>query len=581
MFHGRWISSAFAIAAIVGSLVGCSSSVHSTRIDTSKQFDPANGVVAIQVTSNTNQLSEYNKNWDSVNVIRLDTIEHKKQKARKRLTDQGKEVPPDSELKWSPDIYPLEVSKVGVNESRIFFGVVPEGHYTVANISSYYYDGSITSRVSMPVWQSGGEFRIKGSRLTDLGNILFQPLLNIKQKSFWRANNQKRAYVTRTFAKIELGNLLKIVHPALNKHIDFENPLTWSVDNADKFRQRVSKISLANLYGTDILQLRYHAKGILPTRLGKLRIIDDENNWSQLSLPTQAQILSATDNENQIILGAERGLVFSAKTLGDNWKKQQALDPSYAITWLGSQNENYFAIARKGNNHTIFTFKDVNKKWKSIRDFKTHSSVLPVIDNNHLNVYSNGKRFQYSTTSNTWSESKDIRLSKLKRISSSVLIGLEEGLFFKSSDQALSVDNGKNWITIERKLKFGEKIAGSSLPFLTDDKRIFTVGRKGNKDIQETGTGAREQQGTLHLLELDFEDPTNEDKSIFHGLIEPECASLIPGISAASRIYVICDKGAIKHTTDLGKTWVTDVLIDLLSMQNSYDELVKGLSKSN
>ena len=273
--------------AITWLLGGCVASVHSTKIDTSKPLDPNNGVVAVQVVNNAERLSGLNSNWTSVIVIRLDTIEERKEEAREKLLSAGKSVPSDEELEWNPDYYPLSSQFSGTKDSRIFLGMMPEGEYMISRLFSVERIGNMTSTVSMPVGYTTGKFMVEKARFTDLGTLLFHPLLNIKDESFWSSGTSFRAYVTRTSGSLELDQLVQLVHPKLKSSVDFESPLTWQKDGIDEFRQKVAKISQDNLYGSEFTALDHHAKGVLPTRLGRVRVLNSNSEWTPLELPTQ------------------------------------------------------------------------------------------------------------------------------------------------------------------------------------------------------------------------------------------------------------------------------------------------------
>ncbi|KZN40879.1 hypothetical protein N482_20930 [Pseudoalteromonas luteoviolacea NCIMB 1942] len=50
---------------------------------------------------------------------------------------------------------------------------MPEGEYIISLLYSFYSDGSVSSWINMPVFQSAGVFQVKNAQLTNLGILVF------------------------------------------------------------------------------------------------------------------------------------------------------------------------------------------------------------------------------------------------------------------------------------------------------------------------------------------------------------------------------------------------------------------------
>jgi len=577
------------LAVIALLLGGCASGVHSTKIDPNRPLDPVNGVVAIQVVNNAERLSGYNANWTTVNVIRLDTIEARKEEARQKLIAKGQSVPADDKLEWYPDTYPLVADERGLKDSRIFVGTIPEGAYMVASLRSYYYDGNVTSTISMPVWNVAGRFKVDKGRFTDLGTLLFQPLLNIKTDSFWGAQHRQRAYVTRTSNSFELTPVVRQMHPQLDSVINFDRLLTWDPDPIDSFRREVAQISLDNLYGTEFFALEHQAAGVLPTRLGRVRVIDKAGEWSQIQLPTQSQILAAIDTPGQILFGGERGLLFSADSISGEWSISQPVNFSYAITWLGRYDGHFLALAQNGESYELYRFRNADSEWQLMQKlqvgnalFGATGGVFPVVYGETLRLISDGENWDYDKARQSWVKSKGSKLMRIKQLDSRILVGLMASTASLAGSQVVSFDDGTTWSLVSRKLMSADKGAVLSLPAIRHDGNLLTISRKAPKtDRVELGNNSllREDTNKLQFVTVNSRQTENNKAWVYRGQVDRECASILPEISYERRIYLLCDNGGIVFTDDLGATWNADIVIDISSLQRTFDNLIKKVTQ--
>lgn len=577
------------ITCVILLVSGCAATVHSTKINPTIPFDPNNGVVSVQVVNNSDRLSGYNRNWTSVNIISLDTIEERKEEARKKLVSKGEPVPSDDKLVWYPDSYPIHGTNIGVQDSRIFLGMMPAGNYMVSSLYSYYYDGNVTSTVSMPVWETAGSFKVANGGFTDLGTLLFQPLLNIKKQSFWGAQNQTRAYVTRTAGELELASLVEQIHPQLKSSVNFGRSLSWEVDPADSFRREVAKISLNNLFGTEFISMQHHARGVLPTRLGQLRILDRNRQWNTLQLPTQSQILAAVDTPGQIVFGGERGLIFSSDSLDGVWAVTQPISPTQAIVWLGRYDGDYLALTNQGREYKLYRFKEIGSGWELMKELRVGGSiftsaggVFPIVSGNRLRLLADNQLWDYDRQTKTWKKGSGQRLLRMRQLDENILVGLQTSSWDGIGNQTISFDGGSTWVVISRALENIDKQADLSLPAVISGGKMITVSR-----IPMVKLGPREPDdknpgfNILQMVVINGSDPGLRETWSYHGEVNGECGSIIPEISDSRRIYMLCDKGGLVYTEDLGETWVVDVEIDIAGLQAGFDQLVKKLRAGN
>ncbi len=592
MKQGKYLGAQF-IFLIILFVSGCATTtIQTASIDTSKPFNRNSGIVAVQVVNNTDRLSKFIDNWTEVVVTRVDNIEELKQQARDKLKAEGETIPEDKNLEWDPDIYTLMSRSSGLNESRIFIGELPEGEYIVSKLWSYYNDGEVSAYLSMPVGFSAGIFRVEKTRFTDLGTLLFQPLLNIKKKSFWSPQPGSRAYVARSSTNLELGQLVKQVYPKLKGSVNFNNPLTWKADNLDSFRIKVADLSYENLYGNRFVPFSHHGKVVQLTRLGRVRILNKNDHWSQLTLPTQAQLLTAIDTPDQIAFAGERGLLLTSNSINGDWKISQPVNPDHSIKWLGKIDEQFVAMTVNGNKYNIYKFDNFDSNWQLIKThiqkssfFSVTGGVFPVITANRtLRLFINDKIWDYDSVMGVWSSTNGNKLVRLSQLSGTNLSALEISSWDGIGDQAVSFDSGLSWIIINRNLNSTareDRRADASLAAITTQGKLITVGRPPMENISfDDRASIKKNTNPLKIIAIDKSQVQKKNEWAYLGDLKEDCATIVPELSMDERIYMLCDKGQIVYTKDNGKSWQTDISIDIASMQQSFDALLLELKSA-
>lgn len=589
MKSGRY-SALLPVLFLILFLSGCAThNIRSTSLDSSKPFNQENGVVAVQVVNNTGRLSKFIENWTEVIVTRIDNFEALKEQAREALKAKGDVVPEDEELDWKPDVYTLESRDSGLAGSRIFIGEMPEGEYIVNNLWSYFDNGQLTAYLSMPVGYSAGTFTVEKSSFTDLGTLIFQPLLNIKKESFWGTQSELRAYVARSSEILELGQLVKQVYPNLQEYIDFSNALTWKADNIDTFRKKVVELSFENLYGNHFVSLAHHGRAVQLTRLGRVRVLDQDGKWSQVVLPTRAELLTALDTQNHIAFAGERGLLLTSESLNGEWKMSQPVGSDQSILWLGKGDSYFFAMTNNGDTHNVYKFESLGSTWQLIKSHKRISrfftatgGVFPIITNRGaLRLFIDDKMWDYDAALDSWSIAGGRKLLKLSQLSGSNLSGLEVSSWDGVGQQTVSFDEGSNWKNVGRNLVSTtneDRFADTSLAAITEAGKVISVDRPSLKNASfELTSSVEKNTNPLQIVTIQKNKMDEDDQWQFHGKVENECAAIIPELTSVLSIYALCDNGQVVVSKNHGKNWETDIEVDIASMQAGFDLLVQEL----
>ena len=570
----------FIILLLVTAMAGCATNtINSTSLKEVTSLPETHGVVAVQVINNTSRLAPLHKGWTEVIAVRLDNREERKQAAIEKAKVKKPNINPE-DVDWEPDFYSLSLDSQGVVESQLFSGSMPEGKYLIATLYSYYYDGDISSWVSMPVSWPAGTFNVKASQFTNLGSVVFQPLLNVKEKSFWSSTSSQKAYVTRINELEDLQKFVVNLYPQATQSVNFSNPLSWEEDELDELRNDLSALSRENAFGDNAMSLSHIGMGAVAAKFGQLRVLKNNGSWQQINLPTNAQISAVLEIDNKILIGAERGLVYLADSLNGPWKKFTPVSAIEAITWFGEGNGAFFALTSSAKDYFVYTFDSINEPWTKIGTFKKkdpndwlvqNGGLFPIITRNGaIRILNDNKLFDFNTETNQWTSTKTSPMVKLSQLKNGVLVGLEVSQWDGVGDQVISFDEGNSWNTISRRLDiFGDNKADRSLPALLDNGTVVTIGRMGDK-------GKRK----LKLITQTKENISDRKSWQAHGEAQKDCHSPLPELTHNNRLYFLCDQGQIVSTDDLGFNWKTEVEIDISGMQEQYDALLEALKSS-
>ena len=565
------------ILLLITVLSGCATnSIQQTSLKTVTALPENHGVVAVQVINNTSRLAPLHKGWTEVIAVRLDNREARKQAAIEKAKIKKPNINPD-DVEWEPDFYSLSLDSQGVVESQLFSGSMPQGKYIISLLYSYYFDGDISSWVSMPVSWSAGTFDVKANQFTNLGSVVFQPLLNVKEKSFWSSGSSQKAYVTRLNELEDLQKFVIDLYPQATKAVDFSNPLTWEEDELDELRNDLSALSRENAFGDNAMSLSQIGTGAVAAKFGQLRVLKSNGTWQQINLPTNAQISAVHEINNKVIVGAERGLVYFADSLNGSWEKLTPVSATQAIIWFGKGNGEYFALTSSAKDYFVYTFDSINQPWTKIGTFKKknpndwlvqNGGLFPIIKRNgEIRILNDNKLFDFSSQTRQWTNTKASSMVKLSQLKNGVLLGLEVSQWDGIGDQVISFDEGNSWNTISRRLDiFGDNKADRSLPAMLDNGTVVTIGRVGDK-------GKRK----LKLITQTKENISDRKSWQAHGEAKKDCHSPLPELTHNNRLYFLCDQGQIVSTDDFGINWTTEVEIDIPSMQQQYDALLEAL----
>jgi photosystem II stability/assembly factor-like uncharacterized protein len=553
--------------------------IKSTRLDNNKPLPIGHGVVAVQVINNTDRLGTWHKGWSEVIAVRLDNREELKQAAieKAKTKAKGKKIDPEK-VDWDPEAYSLSQVREGVVDSQLFVGSMPEGEYVISTLYSFYSDGNISSWVSMPVFFVAGTYEVKPGQFTNLGSVVFQPLLSIKQESFWRNSSSQKAYVTRMNELENLNSFIQSHYPAIAQGVDFSKTLQWKSDQHGEYRSKLSNLSRSNAYGSIAVPMSSSGKGAIAAKFGQLRVLDNNNNWLQIDLPTNGQISALLETPEHIIIGGERGQVFRNNDLKGDWMLSTPVSAKEAITWFGKTANNNYALTSSAKSYFLYDISNTLDQWTKIGTFEKKNAndfwvqnggIYPIVTKRDtIRIINDNKIYDYEHSSKTWTQKKAKALVNMSQLKNGTLLALEVSQWDGVGDQVLSFDDGDSWTTIFRSLSlFGDKKTERILPAMLDDGTLVSVGR-----------GKKNSSG-LKIISKEKNSIANKQAWQVHGDAKTDCQVTLPELTNGSTLYFLCDQGEIVSTSDLGETWKTEVPFNIAQMQQDYEAFIEAMKK--
>jgi hypothetical protein len=567
-------------------LSACNSTIQNTRIDKNQTLDVNHGVVGVQVINNSDALAVNHKGWTEVIVVRLDNMEVKKQQAIDKANEKKHDLIDESKVDWQPDFYSLTPTQEGLIDSQIFIGSMPDGRYMISSLYSFYNGGDYTSWLTMPVDAMAGIFTVKKGQLTNLGSIVFQPLLNVQEKSFWSQQSSQKAYVTRLNTLRAIDSFLFTHYPNLSNSLNLDNILTWEKDALDGFRSELSTLSRQNAYGKTAMPLSIHGKSVIASKFGQLKWQDKQEKWHQVNLATNSQLAAILETEQQIMVAGERGEIFTTKDWQQAWTPVSRVPTTEAIIWFGAGKNSYYAMTQSVNEYSAYKFSSLDSDWQKLKSFQRNTNnfltvigdVFPIITKSgQLSVLNDKKLFQHDLQTDTWTDIKTDSMLAVASLPKGDLVGVEISQWDGIGDQVISQNSGESWISINRYIKsFADGEAEKSVPLMLADGTVLTLGREGLKPAN-----GKRVSSELKIISTHISTANNKKAWQYHGFAKSDCETLLAQISSKEELYFLCDKGDIVFTKDLGMTWQYVIDIEIVDMQLKYNQLIEAIKVEN
>ena len=547
-------------------LASCQSTTHtSTEIDANEPLKANEGIVAVQIINNAKQLHMLHKGWTEIFLVRTDNVAEIKRRAHAKaqaiVNRDAKFIgkPPEAidpnTVEWSRERYSLTPQNKGVLNSQIFVGSIPAGEYIITSLYSLFEGGDYRSWLTMDVMKSAGKFEVKEKQLTNLGSIVFQPLENINKDDFWHTATSQKAYVTRIKKQQNLNQFILNNYPTLANQLNLEKINTWLPDAYDQYREQLSDLSRENAYGDQTIPLSKYGKGMITAKFGLLNWQDIQGQWHKTQLETNAELASALELENKIIVGGELGQLFSGTALDGEWKASQPVPAQEAIVWLGKGHTHNYALTRSHKEHKVYTFNTPEEPWVNVYSSSlTNKNTYPIIDKNgELILLKGRKRYQYDKRKNKWDavKIKNRIIDEALQLPSGIIVATKHG-FVKG--QMISTNDGKSWKSLKLPTDFFELNGATSLPSILNNQ-VVTIGSFDND---------------LKIISANIGSVESEDAWEIHHNTKTECTTMLPNLTKDKTLYFLCDQGDIVETSNYGKTWKVVMSADIIGMRTAF-----------
>ncbi|RXE84624.1 MULTISPECIES: hypothetical protein [Pseudoalteromonas] len=564
-------------------LSGCATyELKTANLNSNAPLPQQHGMVSVEVINNVDRLAPLHKGWSELIVLRLDNRDALKQAAieeAKAKAVQKNKAFDESKVEWDPDVYTLTPHSRGLIESQVFVGSLPEGEYVVASLYSFFSNGEIMSWISMPVNYLAGKFEIKQNTTTNLGSIAFQPLKSIKEKSFWDSTSSNKAFVTRLDQAINMSDFIKHHYPVASQQLHANKELQWQNDEFDSLRSSLAQLVRENAFPSSHFALNKFGKAIITSRFGQARILNHKGTWDAVNLPTNIQLLSAIELNQGIALAGEKGELYYSDSNLKNWRQIKPVETDQAIVWMANNGNQSFALTASAKQYTVYQFFDIKDKWNQIGQYKRKNSndwlvqnggIFPFFNsNNQLNILNDNKLHVYQQATNTWSMEKALELKELIQLPGSELLAIEVSQWDGVGDTVYKLTPESEWVVVKKNANnlFGNDNVELSLPVVRKDHSLINIAYY------------KEHKNAKSELRVMYASSDNPKQWIAKGKASKSCTQTLPKISYDKTLYVMCERGQIKATDDLGYTWYSVLDVNIDKMQNEFETLLNALEK--
>lgn len=573
----------FLVAAISVLLLlsGCASSFQQADISDVKAIPSDHGFVAVSVVNNVEILAPLHPNWTEVWMVRTDNRAEKQAAAIAKARSKGV-TKPDDEIDFNLDVFTLTPIAAGTITSQSFLGSMPAGEYRIGMLYSFYSDGNMSSSLSMPVGISTGTFKVETNTLTNLGSIVFQPLLNVSSPTFWTGSGSQSAYVTRGRGITDLRQFALETYPNLASRLTASNELGWDSSDplADELRADLYELTRANGFSDLAHRLSRFGKGAVTGRFGLLHYLDEQGQWHTENLPTDGQLAALLELDNEVIVGGEFGALYAAPSLAGPWQPITAVNSRESIVFLGQGKTTNYAVTQSAETFYVYRFDDIRSNWQRVHSIQRKTwawtgrdEIIPMITaagGLRVLVASRAHNIHPDTHALTITNAAE-HVVNLAALGNGTVVALEHSLWDGVGDQVVSVDDTASWQVFERRLRlWGDQQADTSLPTRLDDGRFVTLGRDGN---------ASTNSDKMHIVTSSHANVSERDNHTFHGATQTYCETLLPQLTHDTTLYFLCDQGGIIRTSDFGESYDTVFEVDIDAMKLRFrallDELIR------
>lgn len=519
------------------SLVSCAT-VPSAGIGRGEKLPEDGGLVAVQVITNSERLSDALPNWSEVIVVDLD-----------RSKPDGTRL-----------IYSLPALNNGLSSTRVFVGVLRPGRYRFAGLHGSAQVGDAVHYQSARAPQTVGSFRIETDHLTNLGTVLFQPFPGDPMAKPVVGSDTRFSYaMSRLDDDVSLGDFVAHTYPGEYARTRGQAVLGWQPDSLGPLRERLASAIRSRAVLT--AAHREPASGDLyfTARLGTLYRRSEAGTWTSVHLPTEHDLIAfARLPDGSFIAGGERGGIWRARDFGGPWQGEQLKDRDQTLVWLGSIAGRLLAVASTGTGYRLYEADESTPgNWRHIGEYGAHRNYdearrvfavehppAVIADARGLTLFGSKSRHRFDAGSGHFSNEADQGVYRLVNQPNGIVVAMPHSGWSGTKPPIVSRDGGTTWESYRRLGQFHVP------PYVFEDGTALGIGNANYFAV----IGWR-RHAALDVLASADKGATSAPV----GQLVQGCDRLEGSISTDARLFARCHDGTLMMSSDRGRTWVRDV----------------------
>lgn len=199
--------------------------------------------------------------------------------------------------------------------TRVYAGTLPEGNYRLINFFSIYHDGNYTAWSRAPVPPTVGDFEVGSGQITDLGTLVFQPVVTDERWGYAVARSKPQASNV---------DYLESRFPDVTAQLTQAEILTWNENELDIVNQDLIQAIMPVAHVTAPLVFLDDGRVLRAGRLGQILVRETSGEWRQVDtgLDTTITSLAHVPGEGYYAT-SESGLILHAAALDGDWTIQR------------------------------------------------------------------------------------------------------------------------------------------------------------------------------------------------------------------------------------------------------------------
>lgn len=520
-------------------LLGACATVPSAGIGRDDKIPDDGGLVAVQVVTNSEKLSDALPNWTEVIVVDLD-----------RAKPDGTHL-----------IYSLPALNNGLSSTRVFVGVLRPGRYRFAGLYAFAQVGDRMQSQNARAPETIGSFEIATDQMTNLGTVLFQPFPGDPMSKPMIGSDMRFAYaMSRLDDRVALEDFVAHSYPARYERTRAHAPLGWLPDSLGPLRDQLASMIRSRAVLSAAYQEPNHGDIYYAARLGTLYRRDEGGTWTSAHLPTEYDLIAfAHLPDGSFVAGGERGTIWRAREFTGPWQGEPLADRDQVVIWLGVIEGQLLAVTSTGIGYRLYKAGGSEARpgdWQRVADYGAHDGYdeqrrvfaierppMLIRGPHGLTLFDHKSRHRFDTRSGQFTTEPGDGLAALVNQANGIVVAMPHSGWMGSKPPIVSRDGGASWESYQRLGQFHEP------PYVFEDGT--ELGIDNDASFMLIGW---QRRASIDVLSSADKGAT----STTVGHVSYGCGRLEGAISTDARLFARCRDGTLLMSTDKGRTWTRD-----------------------